>query len=890
MQNKKINKKAILFISTFLILSSFSIFANYNESMSLESKQPQKTENDLKQADIVWTYNLTGHWGITIDGNTGYSNWSDWLGEDWLSGAGTEGNPYEIKGIFFDGQGENKNLIRIRNSNAYFRIRDCILYNTYYSYYDDSVSNAILLENVQNGKISNVNTSNCNNGIRLVNCQNNRIEGIFANYNYFSGIVIYGGSNNKVNNNTITDSRGICLQQNSFNNDVMDNVITRGRGSLQGIYLSKCHYNNITGNKISNFHYRIVIYEWEGEYYESYEEFGFYGILLSQSTYNNISENFVFNNHIGIILQGASDYNIILRNTVFNNTFSWETEMGLGISISSCSWNTLAENNISYNFGDGLYIVNSDNHSISANILMYNGIDDIYLMETPSIDLSLNEMYGAGLYFDISLSYLDDINIETSNTVNGKPIYFYFNQTGLDQFDLYNAGQIFLYYCNDITILGSDFSDVTAAITLKYCNGITITSIEASDNSRWALNLYECDNNYVSNVEVEKSSIIIKSCNYNEIIENSASYSIENGFLIENCNQSIISKNTATFNHKNGIEVFGNNHGLIYNNTANYNGEEGIKLYNTGEDWFWNGTEWIHLVYTCINNSLISNKVVGNNASGIRLERVDETLISYNSASSNVLGIYIVSFENCTILENNIHHNEHGISINNGFNVTVCNNTVTSNIEYWEYSTSFIEGGTGIGTENVQKALIFGNLINKNAFGIEIGSSYNCKIENNQILENTDKTESIFNLGNPPVDTGITVKSSSAITIQYNYLKENGISLEDSDYNNIHFNEITWTGILFSNSHNNTIVGNRITRGIIGIDLHSSSHNNITNNTIISQQCFRETGECIGNVFENNSCKEEIPSIYLREIMSLIGLASVAGVSITMFIKVRKQR
>ena len=896
MQKKNIKKKVILFLSVFILFVSISMLIQYSNTTLARGTQSFKFDKNIKSADIVWTYNLTGSWTITIDGNSLYNNWSDLVGiYDWLTGSGTEENPYEIKGILFDGQNQDKNLIHIKNSNAHFRIRDCILYNTYYYDYDESSCNAILIESSQNGKISNVNVSECQNGIRLYNCQNIRIEGNYANANSQNGIKLNGGSSNRISNNTITGSQGVYLD-NSDNNDVTNNIISElGEVSYyyyyyydyyEGIYLYNSNYNNITDNKISDYYLN-------------------YGMGLSQSSYNNISKNLIQDNVKGMGIISHSNYNTIVENTIFNSTTWWWEELNQshGIYVFSCSWNTINQNFIYNNTGDGIFVENSDNHTISANILMYNGVDDIYLKETPSVDLSLNEMHGHGLFFDISTPLLGDINIESSNTVNSKPIYFYFNKTGLDQFDLFNAGQIFLYYCNETEMESFDFSDASAGITLKYCNDNTINIVGISDNIRWGLYLFECNDNHISNVEAIRSRILLKDSNYNDFQDNLASYSKTSGFSFENCNHSTISDNFATYNHDDGIQLNSNNHVLLNNNSANFNGGNGLSLYGLGAEWIYNGTDWNIYTYTCINNTILSGDFNNNNQSGMSLRQVDNTFISDNNIHDNVYevdsdyfhdkvhyeaGLYVEKFENCTIHENSILRNKYGISLNQGINAIVTNNSILSNIDMYEDS-GYIRGGAGITTSEVSESSFFGNLVNKNAIGFEIISTTGCIIENNKIQDNKDEILSIFN-PDLPVDTGVFVKSSTGITIKLNYMKNNGIGFEGSNYNLILFNEITWTGIILTSSNNNTISGNKITRGLIGIDLHSSSYNNITNNTILSQQCFRETGECIGNIFENNSCKEELPPNYFREIMSLIGLASVAGVSIPLYVKTRKSR
>ena len=202
MHVKKYKTQKIVSLCIVLVFMSVFTFSNYYQNAPSEKVPSENIKKNPKQADIVWTYNLTGEPGIFLYGN----DWSSWVDSyDWLTGAGTEGNPYEIKNVYFNGEDKNMNLIIIQNSDAHFRIRDCILINTLDYYYDETWCNAIFLKNVENGRISNVNTSDCMNGIRLVNSNYTRITGIFARNNDRSGITVSGGKLNRIRNNTISD-------------------------------------------------------------------------------------------------------------------------------------------------------------------------------------------------------------------------------------------------------------------------------------------------------------------------------------------------------------------------------------------------------------------------------------------------------------------------------------------------------------------------------------------------------------------------------------------------------------------------------------------------------------------------------------------------------------
>jgi len=868
MQVIKNKTQKIVIISIFLVFASLATLIKYNQTSSLETNPLVKVDEKIKQADISWTYDLTGGAGIYIDDSDPSNDWSTNVAYDWIEGGGTLGNPYEIKNVLFDGEARNMNLITIKNSIAHFRIEECILINTAEAYWDRKTSGAIYLEDVENGIISNVNTSNCNNGIRLVNSEFNRIQGVFASNNHYSAIAVSGGSNNRIKNTTVTGS-GIILEDGTFNNDVLENIITTSGYEEDGIILSSSNYNNITFNIIS-------------ELFESS------GISLSASDYNNISGNAIHNRGIGLKIDN-SDYNFVSANLIVNSTDPWKNaenydpdynDHGFGLLISSSSLNTIFKNDISICEFFGIYIDDCNNHSIWENTVSNSGLDDIHLVDTPYIDMALNEMIGSGLYFDFFGNNLTGMNIETSNLVNGKPIYYYANQSGLSSGDFINAGQIYLLGCNDILISGLEFDLVTTGITMVYCFSSIISLNEASDNSRWAFSLTNCNYNIIRYNDVIRSRIILKNSDYNKFIENSASYSKTDGVSFDDCNNNHISGNTATYNNENGIRLFKTNHGLIHNNSANNNNETGISM--KGRLDYWDPGQ-------CINNTLTSNEANDNGDIGIDIEYIHDIVITGNTANRNIEGISLNEFNLAIITKNEVISNEHGITLTNGWDAYVNNNTANSNIEFWGSGTSF-RSGEGILISDCFQLEVNYNIINRNAQGIILSNCSTSDVKYNYLSENGKEEPSFLFTPTQEQDTGIIISYSTSNNVSENILNENGIGLSNSRYNSLYLNKITGFGFIIEISNYNIISRNDISAGLIAIDLYSSSHNEITFNIIVAQQCFRETGSCISNIFEDNDCTEVLPEFFLPEIISLIGIASVLGINIPLFIKKQKNR
>lgn len=277
---------------------------------------------------------------IFIDGNSG---WVDFKNDGNCTGSGTYSDPYIIEDLVIDGRGSKngENCIWIENSNVYFTIENCTLYNAISCYPPGEYKAGIKLSNVNNSLVIMNNCSMTYYGIYLSGCYHNIIARNTANYNYRFGIGIVVSNNNIISGNTANNNMldGISCGGNSnfisgnnasnngvsgiyvygVNNFLSGNAISFN--SVNGINLVASHRNKITENIIS------------------FDDAN--GIYLEGSNWNDITENKVFNNsQFGIYLKNSDD-NIVSGNTLQGND-------GCFIEID-CVGNTFSDN------GDCIY-------------------------------------------------------------------------------------------------------------------------------------------------------------------------------------------------------------------------------------------------------------------------------------------------------------------------------------------------------------------------------------------------------------------------------------------------------------------------------------------------------------------------------------------------------
>ena len=384
---------------------------------------------------------------------------------------------------------------------------------------------------------------------KIRNCTLYNSGGVSAWDWSWGGAIVLDNVNNShiINNNFSSNDRGIFLDY-GFNNTISGNIIT-STDWWEGIWLKGggnniISENNLTGPSISLGHSQ---YNWE-------------------SDNNLISGNIIIDD--GIDSYGSN--NIIMGNTVNNGDIS-------------------------------IYGIN--------NIIMGNTVDKISLGWGSNYTLSGNIMNMGGLeidgYWSSSLEELNSYDIDTTNLVNGKPIYYYNNENNLGPNNFTNAGQIFLVNCNNSII-----SNLTE-FSLYYSNNNNISGNTANNN---------------------------------------------NGLSISG-NNNIISGNTANNNSGSGIAISGNNN-TISGNTANYN-EYGILVhgvYGVG------GGLWPHT--DSPNYNIISGNTVNYNIiCAIRIDHSDNNTVSGNTLSYNAIGIYIYASYYNNISENHINFGALGIEL-----------------------------------------------------------------------------------------------------------------------------------------------------------------------------------------------------------------------------------
>jgi len=251
--------------------------------------------NYANTQDVKNAHKYTSHEPIYINGNDDFV-----IGQNGVvSGNGAETNPYIIEN--WDINASSADGIHIRNTDVYFIIRNCVIYDGWTGNSETS-HHGIYFSNVRDSKIKNITSYNNYYGVYFYDVIYGIIDNVTSYNNYYYGIILQSSSNNIVSmcdiyNNSYAN--GIMVYLYSNNNKISNCVCYKNNND--GIVLS--YYSN--NNTLSNC-----------TCYNNRYGIGFYYHSSNNQVVNCISNN----NYHGIHLKGSSNNNSVHHNNFINNT------------------------------------------------------------------------------------------------------------------------------------------------------------------------------------------------------------------------------------------------------------------------------------------------------------------------------------------------------------------------------------------------------------------------------------------------------------------------------------------------------------------------------------------------------------------------------------------
>lgn len=679
------------------------------------------------------------------------------------------------------------------------------------------------------------------------------------------------------NDNTISNCTSVFLMSSD------DNTITNCSGELE---LRSSSGNIIKNNALSS-----------GKSIELREQdFGYGHPSPRGSQRNLVSENVLINGGISIGWEWLtpSDDNIIVNNTLVggcikvygsDNVISRNNVSMSGAGVQTfLVWpsggnNTISQNEIAnvttglcigssgeivtgnvVRFSElGMYISSSNNKIINNTIA---GNDFGLCLEGGGNQLRDNEIYDNNYNFIEKLTptvsnsfpggdYVSTIHddVDTSNTVNGKPIYYMVNQANIDMNPLSfpDVGYLALTNCINITVRGLTLTGNGQGILLSNCTNCTIEQNIVRHNLV-AISAYVEGTLFLNNDISENYHGMTLSGSGNRILDNAISnntlrlapyrwpdiwpqsdpihywmtysdlMSYFSGMYLWHANNDTISNNDVD-NNEFGILLYGSSFNVFRNNSMVNN------VYNFGLDparlyppeWAEMPPNPSRMSPYLMNDVDASNTVDGKpvywwpNRRNEQVPTDAGCVILINSTGmtlkdlalqNNTEGISLIDVNDTTISNCAITGSKYGILVELAFNNTIMQNDITANGDgIFLYATN---------------CTISSNSISKNLCGIYARNDNNL-ITQNDIINNNLPPKNQWILGYeppnsaPPFDLyagafGIFLGGANNI-LSYNTLQNNDYGI-GTDYlggtakdNHIHHNNFinnTWQALVGS--------------------------------------------------------------------------------------------
>jgi parallel beta-helix repeat protein len=614
----------------------------------------------------------------------------------------------------------------------------------------------------------------------------------------YSGIVLSNVRDCNISFNKCLDlGNGISLESNAIYNKISNNICEDNYAS--GIRLSYAQYNTIQNNNCSD-NWGSGLYLYNSGYNNilnnscTYNEGN--GIYLYQATNNKIQNNSCIGNwNCGVEMYYSSNYNQLLDNRLNNNDNN-------GLELYSSQNNFIINNSCSNNYEYGFYLDYSQDNIIKNNSII-SDLYAIFITESPNNILDNNTMIGSGLFiYGLSFSeYIHTIN--TTNLVNGKPLYYYKNDQ--DIVTPQNASEVIIVNCQNITVQNLSFNQCGVGVLIAYSNTMIIRN-----NTFNNIN-YGCKLKYSSDVEIYNNTFsdiingIDTDYSSRNLFSNNTFSNIQTGFDLLTSDQNKLFNNSITGSIY-GMILDDSSYNEITNNTI-------IDCYSGG----------IYLSYAPIN-SFYKNAftncglVIFGNVLVEYIQNIDDSntvngkLLYYrlnqSSGSINDVGqVFLVNSENINVKNSNLNNCSIGIELIYSSNILLENIVSSNNTEgifsYYSHNNTFDNHLVSDNSYNGMRLycspdnnVINTRLLNNNYYGLNLYRSSKTMMRNINCSSN-DYGINFYWSGFNTIDDSI---------VCWNY--DVGINLYFSDFNKFNrvvIKENQWDGLNFDDSNYNVL-------------------------------------------------------------------------------------
>ncbi len=693
---------------------------------------------------------LTVRAPILIDGNAGFTAANGVVG-----GSGTLADPYIIEGWEIDTRSADG--IEVRNTNAYFVVRDSLFYSTRTDYWGT-------------------------NGIRLTNVTNARAENITARDNALA----------------------IIVSKSSFV-EIASNNLSSNRGG--GIWVGESTNLTLTGNRIaSNGGDGLLIalsmnLTVQGNLFTS-NSITFWGDLPHYTSHTITPDNLVNGNPVvyrkdcsDVSLDGVPIGELIVANCTNVRGSNFQIDgTDVGIVLAYVNGATFSSVNVSHAY-DGILAEYSNNVSVSDSSFASNRFAGIHVVYTTNVSVNRSSFFGgsrgvvaesserlvvhgsafSGGYVGIGFAWARDVRI-SGNDIRGT------GSRGVDLVAAVNAtvednliqdgdaAGLYASASRNLTISNNSISRTTwilngpgAGIYLSGVGGVRIVANQLFEN-RLGMLLHTSQDAIVTRNTVADglAGVILYRTNAT-VTENTFALN-RTGLDLQQTNGTVVTNNTflggaALLSSSTNATVAGNlftasglvilqnpwvrganprpyfaTHTITTDNLVN---GKPLLYYKDCAGLDINGTSLGQLIVAGCTGIRVANLRINATAVGIELAVVDGAVVASNEVTDSLYGILVHSSANATLADNRIRDTWDGIVLESSSNVSVDDSEV------------LYGGGSGILVAIFSSDIaIVGNTVANHSDGIRVVLSTLVSVHHNNLIDNTFQATDLWGTDN----------------------------------------------------------------------------------------------------------------------------------------------
>ncbi len=504
---------------------------------------------------------------------------------------------------------------------------------------------------------------------------------------------------------------------------------------------------------------------------------------------------------------------------------------GAAFYVGNTTLYFVIENSYFHNATYGVHLYHVQHAILLNNNISNNSKIGVFVDSSHNVSMYSNELYRDGIYIKGTKAVFAEQDIPSNNTVNGKPVYYYYGKYNINVSA--SAGEVIIADSQKVSISSLNISSSTLGVEVVYSSDVTISDSIIEHVSLNAVYVYQ------------SSGVVVKTSRI--------SYSESNGVYLSYVSDSTVINNTLDHEQSAGVGLYYASNNLIKSNRYYGNGM-GLALYYS-------------------DNNTLENGVVDSSAGdGVYLSYSDYNFMMGYSVKGSVHAIHVYNSRHNIFYSNALL--DDGFYLDGEFSVPsqdiASNNTVNGApvLYYVDQDLSGVSIPTGAGQiifAGVKNALVSGEDISNITQAIYVWHSENITVTGSRFTHvgtaveiegssNIFVEKDYFYSGDTAVyilsssfvnvvdsmmyneSTGVNMAMSKLNLINNNTFQVNGVGMMlNGSWNVVERNMVSssgYYGILLIGAYYNVIRSNNITHSLLyGIMVQSGSYNVIYNNT-----------------------------------------------------------